>query len=176
MQDRILEAFLKRQHEEGMALARASDLLELEPLDKPAQHYIARFHARGLMQNDRGEVIETDRFDVGISMPDDYLRRVDGYQILTYLGPALRPWHPNIMGPFICVHLTPGMALVDLLHTLYDLWRWSLYYTGDEGLNHDASQWARRQQPGRFPIDRRPLKRRPIDLDVEPFEEEHHEA
>jgi hypothetical protein len=41
-----------------------------------------------------------------------------------------------------------------------DLLTWRLYSTRDEGLNHAAAQCARNQPPERFPVDRRPLKRR----------------
>jgi hypothetical protein len=50
---------------------------------------------------------------------------------------------------------------VDILYACYEIWTWNLYATGDEGLNHAASQWSRQQNRSRFPIDRRPLKRRP---------------
>ena len=70
------------------------------------------------------------------------------------------PWDLAALGKPPKFTLEPGTGLVDLLHVLHELWTWNLWATGDEGLNHAAAQWARRQDPGRFPIDRRPLKRR----------------
>ena len=70
-----------------MALAEASDILELGALDgPPAQHYLAQFHAKGLVRTKEGEIIEATGFHVGIWLPDDYLRRVEVTQVLTYLG------------------------------------------------------------------------------------------
>jgi hypothetical protein len=167
MQDKVFESFLRRQAEEGLALARSSDLLELMPLeDSPPCRYMARFAANGLVRSPGGDVVEATGCDIGIWFPPDYLRRVDVAQVFTYLGPP-RPWHPNIRPPFICLHVTAGTPLVDLLYSLYELWTWNLYYTGDEGLNHSAAQWARQQKPTRFPVDRRPLRRRALDFQVE---------
>ena len=168
MTDRILYAFLERQFEEGMALARESDRLDLEPLGPaPVQRYMASYHARGLALDREAKVVETDRCDIGIWLPDRYLRQVDVAQVLTYLGPHPTPWHPNIRPPFVCLHLRPGTPLVDVLYSCYETWTWDLFATGDGGLNHGAAQWARNQPPERFPVDRRPLKRRSLRLNVE---------
>lgn len=167
--DKIFEEFLERQQQEGLALAAQSDILELTPMNgRPSDRYLAEFHCRGLVQDDTGAVTEFNRFAVGIWFPGDYLRRLDMSLILTYLGPAPRPWHPNIRPPFICTHITPGTPLVDILYNCYELFTWRLKNTGDDGLNHAASQWARHQDPSWFPIDRRPLRRRKLKLEVTP--------
>ena len=173
--DRIFQAFRERQYGEGMALAAESDRLELIPLDGPAPHlYRARFDARGLIKDRSGRVVEADGFEVGIRFPEDYLRRAHSGQVLTYLGPHRRPWHPNIHMhvPFICLHMDPATTLVDLLYSCFEIWTWNLYQTGDNGLNPAASQWARRQGEQRFPVDRRPLKR--LKSDAEPVPEGAH--
>ena len=162
MSDQIFEAFLKRQFEEGMALAGCSDVLDLTPLDgSPPFRYIAHFEGgRGLVRDSRRQIVEYDKFMVGIWFPEDYLRRVNIPEVLTYLGPHREPWHPNMRPPYICAHIEPATPLVDILYTCWEIWTWNLFATGDEGLNHAASQWSRRQDRSRFPIDRRPLKRR----------------
>ena len=171
--DRIFQEFLNRQYQEGMALAADSDILKLMPMTGPgSDRYVAEFNCRGLVQNDQGEIVEFNRFAVGIWLPEDYLRRVDLSVVLSYLGPAARPWHPNIRPPFLCLHITPGTPLVAILHSCYELFTWALRNTGDEGLNHAASQWARQQDPSWFPIDRRPLRRRKLRLEVNPVTEE----
>jgi hypothetical protein len=66
----------------------------------------------------------------------------------------------------VCAHIEPGTPLVDILYACHEIWTWNLFATGDEGLNHAASQWSRQQERSRFPIDRRPLKRRAVQLAV----------
>lgn len=167
--DLIFSAFLRRQYEEGMALMAASDILKLMPLSGPvSDRYIAEFNSRGLIQDEAGNVVEFNRFAVGIWFPEDYLRRVDVSVILSYLGPAPRPFHPNCRPPYLCLFIRPGTSLVDILHSCYELFSWQLWNTADEGLNHEASQWARQRDPSWFPIDRRPLRRRPLRLEVTP--------
>jgi hypothetical protein len=162
--DPVYGAFLRRQREEGTRLAEASDVLRVMALPDPSGtpcRYAARFCGRhGLVQGRGGAIELFDTFDAMIWFPPDYLRRVAVADVLSYMGPHPNPWHPNIRPPFVCAHIEPGTGLVDLLHVLHEMWTWNLWATGDEGLNHAASQWARRQDPGRFPIDRRPLKRR----------------
>lgn len=167
MSDKTYESFLQRQREEAMALANASDLLKLVPEDAGLpSRYIALFAARGLVENGPGKVEEFGAFHVGLWMPHDYLLRAEPPQVLTYLGPHPRPWHPNIRPPFICMHLRPGTPLVNLLYALFEMWTWSLRETRDDGLNPAAAQWARAQDPHRFPTDRRALKRRRLNLEV----------
>ena len=167
MADKVLEGFLRNQLDEGMALAAESDVLQLLPAPgRPPSRFVARFATVGLVEGARGGVEEAEGFDVGIAFPPDYLRRADVREVLTYLGPHRRPWHPNVRPPFICLHVRPGMPLVDLLYACHELWSWGLFATGDEGLNHAAAQWARHQDPQRFPVDPRPLKRRVLQFEV----------
>lgn len=170
-EDHVLNAFLDRQKEEALQLAAESDLLELLPLDgPPPQHYIARFSCRGLVCLGGSDVSEAENFEIGIWLPDDYLRRVDPLQIITVLRPP-NIWHPNVLGFMICLgRLTPGMPLVDILYQCYDILsfhKWSPH----DGLNELACQWARSHQE-KFPVDTRPLKRRKRPLEVEATEKE----
>jgi len=171
MSDAIYKAFLKQQREQGLALAGSSDILDLTPLPDGEfpDRYICHFdNCRGLVRNEHGEIVEFDKFRVGIWFPDDYLRHVIIPQVLTYLGPHPEPWHPNFSPPFICANLVPGTALVDIIYTVFELWTWNLVGTRDEGLHHAAAQWSRQQPRTRFPIDRRPLKRRGAQLELTP--------
>jgi hypothetical protein len=159
--DAVLKRFLDAQFAEGKALAAQSDILELQPVEgMPPRRFVAVFHAKGLAQTATDEIQVVTDCLVGIWFPDDYLIDVHPARVLTYLGPHPRPWHPNLRVPHICAHIRPGTPLVQLLHTVYEIWTWQLYSTSDEGLNHAASQWARHQDLRRFPVDRRPLKRR----------------
>ena len=173
MQDKIFEAFLKRQHEEGMALAASSDLIEIYPIaGNPPDRYIAAFHCKGLMRSENADVVETDHFEVGIWFPSDYLRRAEPFQVLTWLGPW-QVFHPNISDkiPFICVgKLAPSTPLVDILYQCFEIITFNkVTMREDDALNREACVWARANQH-RFPIDRRPLKRRALGLQVEKVE------
>jgi hypothetical protein len=175
MNDRILEAFLQRQFEEGMALANASDLLRLAPLDGPVpQHYVAEFLCTGLVMPHTGRVDEANLFHVGIYFPPDYLRRANPAQVLTWLGPPTI-FHPNVrcydrstgIGAICVGRLTPGLRLVDLLYQCFEVITYNkVTMREDDALNHAACIWAR-QNKSRFPIDRRPLKRGYRDPQIE---------
>jgi hypothetical protein len=172
VQDRIFQAYLARQYEEGMALAASSDLIELYPLNGPgSDRFIAVFRCRGLVIDDQKEVKEADHFEVGIWFPADYLRRADPFQVLTWFGP-LNVFHPNIsnFAQGICVgRLAPGTALVDILYQCFEIITWNkVTMREDDALNMEACDWARRN-PSRFPVDRRSLKRRALDLEIESY-------
>ncbi|MGE0553221.1 MAG: hypothetical protein AB7R55_07305 [Gemmatimonadales bacterium] len=162
---RMFDAFLRAQLEAGLALADASDLLDLTPLpDDPPSRFVARFQAAGLALDETGLIQRAELFEVGIWFPPDYLRRAEPWQVLTWLGPA-RVFHPNISvrGPWICPGvLHPGTPLVDLLYQCYEIITYQKVTTVEhDALNPAACGWARDNRH-RFPIDRRPLKwRRP---------------
>src|SRR5947207_618202 len=122
MNDRILESFLEKQEEEGMALARQSDILELSALDGPVpQHYVATFHCNGVVQTPAGDILETNRFIVGYYLSHDYLRAVDPSQAVVLFEPV-RTWHPNIRSPYMCLgHIAPATPLVDLIYRSFEL-------------------------------------------------------
>lgn len=157
----LIEAFRAEQLEKGMALAEASDLLDLKPLGPshaPAA-YLARFHCRGLVRC-AGRVMEHDDFLLGIRFPDDYLTHFDTGRVLTWCEPP-QVLHPNIRTPYVCVgRMLPATPLVDLLYQVHEI---ITYQNVDmqerNALNHHACAWARNNQH-RFPVDRRPLKRR----------------
>ena len=167
MADRILQTFLERQYEEGMALARGSDILELTALPQsPPRRYVAELHCRGLVlagsSNGRPEVVEKDNFGVGVWFHPNYLRDVEPFRSLRLLWPA-NVFHPNISDklPVICPgHALPGMGLVDLLYQVFEIITYQkVTMAENDALNKQACAWARRNQD-RFPVDRRPLKRR----------------
>ena len=168
MPDRILEAFLLRQQDEGVALAAESDLLELQYAGTPAHRYLARFRCTGLVEQAPGVIAEADRFEVGIWFPSNYLREANPFVVLTWLGPR-NVWHPNISStaPAICIgRLTPGTSLVDILYQVFEIITWNkVTMREDDALNVAACQWAR-QHRDRMPVDRRPLKRRPLSANV----------
>jgi hypothetical protein len=169
VQNRMLEGFLRSQHQEGMHLAAESDLLDLLPVGaEPHTRFIAEFGCKGLVRDENGGITEANRFAVGIWFPPDYLRRADPFQVLAWLGPKA-VFHPNIshMVPLICVgRLTPGTPLVDLLYQVFEIITYQkVTMREDDALNPAACSWAR-QNAHRFPIDPRPLKRRVVQFQL----------
>jgi hypothetical protein len=164
--DPIFRAFLERQAEEGRALAQASDILDLDCLPT-GQHFLAHYACRGLVKGNDNVVREAEGFRVCVFIGADYLRTVNPFETLTLLGP-LNTYHPNVGAPFICVgRIAPGMPLADLLYQVYEILSYQkLTPREDDALNREACRWARDNQ-ARFPIDRRPLKRRPLVLEME---------
>ena len=166
--DPIFRAFLGRQAEEGLALAQASDILDLECLPT-GQHFVAHYTCRGLVKDRGGMVREAASFHVGVFFAADYLRSVNPFKTLTLFDP-LNTYHPNVAfgAPFLCVgRIAPGMPLADLLYQAYEILTYQkLTSREDDALNKEACRWARANQE-RFPIDRRPLKRRPLVLELE---------
>jgi len=163
MSDPIFESFLEAQQREALELASSSDLLDVHPLDGPtARHYLAVFGCAGLVRSSAGEVTTANRFVVGIFLPPDYLRRAEPAEVLTWLSPA-EIWHPNVDGRrgLVCPGpLAPGTRLHDLLFQLFEIVTWHRATLHEaNALCWDACRWARAQDPGRFPVDRRPLRR-----------------
>ena len=173
MTDSIFTGFLIRQEQDAHALNRASDLVEIRPvIGTPANRYIVEFRCRGLVLSPDGAVVEAERFEVGIWFPSDYLRRADPYQVLTWLWP-LDVFHPNIasLAPLICIgRLTRGTSLIDIVYRVFDVITFNkVTMIEHDSLNRAACVWARENRH-RFPVDRRPLKRRQLDLAVTPVE------
>ena len=161
MSDAVLEGFLKRQLAEGLELAAQSDLFELLPQD--LDRYIAIFHCKGLVRGADGAVVEASEFHVGIWFPSDYCRHADPFKVLTWLYP-FNVWHPNIRPPLICLgKIAPATELCDLIYQVYEIITYQNFASHD-GLRAEVCQWARNHD--RFPVDRRPLKRRVLDLQV----------
>jgi ubiquitin-protein ligase len=168
--DPIYENFLEQQREEGMVLSRSSDLLDLHIAPAAPPHFVAEFRCTGLRRNGSGDIQEANEFAVGIWFPSDYLRRADTFEMLRVFTSGL--WHPNVSAelPLICVgRLAPGTPLVDILYQIYDMLTYQKFNPREnDALNKAACAWARQNQH-RFPIDRRPLKRARLDLEVKPI-------
>jgi ubiquitin-protein ligase len=171
--DLIYESFLRAQAKEAMELASQSDIVEVTPLSgSPPNSYGLAFHCKGLVRVG-GEVKEGNLFHVGIRFPDDYVRRANPYEVLTWLHP-LTVWHPNIhpRGGICIGPLAPGTPLVDLIYRVYEVIGYvKLTPREDDALNRAACQWARSNMH-LFPIDSRPLKRRDLPVNVDPIAEE----
>lgn len=171
MDDKVLEGFLEKQFAEGMALARQSDMIDLIPLEgRPPTRYVLQIHGKGIVRETDGRIHEANHFEVGIWFPEDYLRSVDTFKVLTWLGPQ-NAFHPNVSGKgrAVCLGtLNPGTPLTDLCFGLYELVGYHkhiIMMDERKAVDRDACAWARRNID-RFPIEDRPLKRRPLELQV----------
>jgi hypothetical protein len=164
--DRIREAFLSRQLEEGRSLAAQSDLVQIEPVtvdEGPPCRFIVTYRCKGLVRVN-GDVRIHDRFDVGIWFPGDYLRRVEPAEVVRLLGP-MEVWHANVRFPFICPgRLQPGLGLVDLVYQIFEILTYHKVNAHD-ALNAEAAAYAR-DHADHFPVDKRPLKRRRLQLSL----------
>jgi hypothetical protein len=167
--DPIYRRFMERQLAEGMALANTSDVLRLHVPPMAPPHFVAEYMCKGLVRDADGEIREANNFQVGIWFPPDYLRRAEPFEMLRLFTPGV--WHPNVSRdlPLICIgRLTPGTTLVDILYQTYEILTFQkVNPREDDSMNKVACAWARENQH-RFPVDRRPLKRRALHLEVRP--------
>lgn len=162
----IRESFLRHQHAAITELAAHSDVVEiLQHSQVPPEAYILRFHCKGLVKTEAG-IEEADWFDVGIRFPEDYQRRIEIAEVVTVLWPPTI-FHPNIRFPFVCLgNVRPGTDLKDLVYQLYEIITFHNFGMNEgNALNAEACSWARRNQE-RFPLERRPLRRRTLALTI----------
>jgi len=161
MTDRVRAAFLQAQLEAGLALSASSDILELTPLEgSPPARYIADFRCRSFAHDGR-TVVPIDRVIIGIHLTENYLFTFQPERVITVLAPH-QIWHPNIRGSLLCPGAMPaGTPLVELLQQIYEVIA-GYRVTLDErfALNPEVCAWSR-QNRHLYPIDRRPLRRRP---------------
>jgi hypothetical protein len=159
--DKIRIAWLETQQAQAQALADASDLLEVQRVDR--QRFVARFHAKTFVCGPDGEVGEVTGYEIGYTFRENYLRHVEPLEVLSWLHPR-GVFHPNARAPVCCIgHITPGTPLVDLLYRTYEVVSGQNVMPDEkDALNPVACQWAR-NNPHRFPLDNRPLKRRSLD-------------
>ena len=171
MHDAIMTAFLRRQHEDAGALVRESDFVEIAAHKMCSDRFLVRFTCRGLVKASNNSIVEASAFLVGITFPANYLRAAEPQRVVTWVGPS-NVWHPNIAGEaqLICVgRVTPGTGLVDLIYQCWEIITWNKVTMREEdALNPSACEWARNNLT-RFPVERRPLKRRAFAVQTHDF-------
>jgi hypothetical protein len=166
MIDRKLTAFLERQEKDALALNAESDLVEIVPLEPtPNRRYIVRYRVKGLVRTKDG-VVGADDFGLGVYFPLDYIQRANPAEVLTLLWPE-NAFHPNLLFPWICPGaLTAGTTLVEVVCQCAEIISYQkVTMREDRALDRDACCWARKHKE-RFPIDARPLRRRPVCFHV----------
>jgi hypothetical protein len=153
MQDFLCESFLglKRECARGGLLGFAS-------LGRSVPWvYRLAFCTRGFTRDTDGEVVAIDRHVVALRFLPDYLRNAERFAMLRLIEPVNGAFHPNIsISGAICVEIYPGESLVEICHSLHDLFRWRLrQYDERDALNPAACAWGRQNVDQ--PIDDRPL-------------------
>ena len=115
------------------------------------------FCTRGFTRPANGDVTPIDRHVVALRFLPDYLRHADRFDMLRLMVPINDAFHPNISpSGAICVEIYPGEPLVEIAHSLHDLFRWRLrQYDERDALNREACAWGRDHVDK--PIDDRPL-------------------
>jgi hypothetical protein len=158
--DSIMTSWLARQKADADDLNASSDVVNVLAIDH--SHFLAHFRCKGLVKAPSGAIEICESFLVGIAFNLDFLRRFDPTQTLSILEPS-HVVHPNIYQSAICLgRQSPGTDLVSLLDQTMALISYKHMNLRDP-LNADAAAWARDQKQFAFPLDKRPLKRRPID-------------
>lgn len=166
--DRVTDDFLVHNYAElKNRLATGPSLLEAVSLGRRTPWlWRLSFQTRGLARSITGEVHEVERHTVALRFHPDYLRRANRFEMLKLLEPAM-PFHPNI-GPSgslavggICIEIYSGETLMEICHSLHDLFRWRLrQYDERDALNPEACVYGRNHMLE--PIDDRPLFGKPL--------------
>ena len=161
---------MERQLEEGMALAAASDLLELEAYPVGSPSFLATFrrprHGATGGWVDRGGELFPGRYLV----PTRLLAACRSVRDASMVWAAehLAPEHLGHDAADLRGRLTPGMSLVDILYQIFELITFNKFTSLENDCLNKACCSSARQHQHRFPVDRRPLKRRPLNLEVSP--------
>ncbi len=162
--------WLSADFEAARALARESDILSVAAVDgAPPERVLVELRCRTLTRAGSGAIGEARRVVLGVWFPADYLRRVARpLEILTVLEPQ-NLWHPNVLPPGICIGpIDAGTSIVELIFRAYEVITYQRFTPVEHNsLNPAACAWARANL-ARFPVDRRPLKRRRLELGLEP--------
>lgn len=119
--------------------------------------YRLTFRTLGLVRDDQGDVVSIDRHVVALRFPADYLRNADRFAMLRLIEPVDGLFHPNISASgAVCIEIYSGETLVEICHSLHDLFRWRLrQYDERDALNSAACAWGRENIDQ--PVDDRPL-------------------
>ena len=170
--DRVYEAFIEGQTCAAQTLNQASDIVCITTKKLNWGHlYRVKFLCKGLV-NDGREIREHNQFELGVHFPEHYLRRCKPAEIVCWFGPA-NIWHPNIKPPFLCLgRVAPGTQIIDIVNRAYEIISYQkVTMVESNALNREACAWARANSD-RFPIDKRPLRRRTIEVTMEEIRKE----
>jgi hypothetical protein len=145
----VNEAFLLGQMLEIDTLCKLSDRLYASPNEfsegGAPKSYIFRLTCRSPARVDGVIHISEREHLICVAIPDDYLQIAhDPGHILCLLEPRTL-FHPNIMGPMICIgDISPATAVVDILVRTFEVLTCQrINMREEEALNYAACEWAR---------------------------------
>ena len=165
--DDVMSEFLLNSRGEFVARCERGGLIEYADLGTRLPWlWRLTFRTRGLVRDEGGEVRQADRHTVALRFLPDYLRQVNQFQTLALLGPD-NAFHPNLAPPAVCLHLYPGMPLLEIAEALHALFAWRLRQLAEnDALNRDACAWGRAHLD-ELPIDARPLFGKALAIQLE---------
>ncbi len=168
--DEVTHAFLCNSRDDFLERCRRGGLVEAAGLGRDAPWlWKLTFQTRGLARVGDGEPFPVERHVAAVRFLPDYLRRADRFEMLALVEPR-NAFHPNLMPPGICVQVRPGETLTEIAESLHDLFRWQLKQLAEnDALNKVACAWGRAHLD-QFPLDRRPLFGRLLNISLEPAE------
>lgn len=172
--DRVTSDFLRQSHADLQARANPNALVTWSSLGEHVPWlFRLDYKVRGLAVGAApGEVVPIERQSVLLRFQPDYLRSANKFEMLRLLEPVNPPlFHPNVhpVLRLLCVEIYPGEPLLEIVESLYELFRWRLrQYDERDALNPDACAWGREHAPK--PLDDRPLWGRRLQLRLDPVE------
>jgi hypothetical protein len=155
--DDVMGEFLVNTREDFLRGAARPGLMECAELGgRFPWLWRLTFRTRGLARDEGGAVTPVERHVVAVRFLPDYLRRADQFQTLALIEPK-NAFHPNLRPPAVCLHLYPGMPLIEIAEALHGLLSWRLRQLAEnDALNPDACAWGRARL-NELPVDPRPL-------------------
>ena len=165
--DDVMTEFLRNSRDEFVERCRRGGLIEYADLGTTVPWlWRLTFRTRGLGRDEAGQVQAIDRHVVALRFLPDYLRQVNQFQTLALLEPR-NAFHPNLREGAICLHLYPGMPLIEIAENLHQLFSWRLRQLAEnDALNPDACAWGRGHLD-ELPLDTRPLFGRAVTFQLE---------
>jgi hypothetical protein len=156
--DAVMRDFLREGHSALSRQCAHGGLLSFRSLGaRNPWLYRLDFHTYGLSRDSDKKITQVDRHVVALRFLPDYLRHADRFAMLRLVEPGGTAFHPNISpSGAICIEIYPGEPLLEICHSLHDLFRWRLrQYDERDALNPTACAWGRDHVA--HPIDERPL-------------------
>jgi hypothetical protein len=165
--DEVMSAFLHNSRDEFVDRCKRGGLIDFADLGTRVPWlWRLTFLCRGLVRDETGEIRNVERHVVAVRFLPDYLRQVNQFQSIALLEPR-NAFHPNLAPPAICLHVYPGMPLVEMAEALHALFSWRLRQLAEnDALNRDACAWGRAHLE-ELPLDTRPLFGKPVTFQLE---------